>query len=196
MKHLVIILLVFSLGIISSQGQIVAPDDKDAPVKRSKNYEDDDTRKFDKRNLFTGGGFGLQLGQSTYLELSPTLGYKVTEKLRPGVGFNYQLWSFKDATGLRSNQNILGWRAFASYQLFENIVGYGEYESLQLNYQGQQLFMNNSWLGLGYRQWMGANSAMDILFLRNLNYGPGTIQQAFYGSPWNIKMALIIGLGR
>ncbi|MGB0432489.1 MAG: hypothetical protein ACPGLV_18580, partial [Bacteroidia bacterium] len=106
---------------------------------------------------------------------------------------NYQFWQQKDQFGAIYRQNILGWRAFATYQVFESIVAYTEYESLQVNFQGQEIFINNSWVGVGFRQWIGSSSAIDALILRNLNYGPNTIQQAFYTSPWNIKMNLIIG---
>lgn len=157
------------------------------------NTKPEEDKRFDPNLLFTGGGFGLQLGQSTYFECSPTLGYKVTERLWPGVGFNYQYWRFTDQFGAVASQNILGWRAFSSYQIFESIIGYAEFESLQLNFQGTELFMNNTWLGLGFRQWIGSGSALDALLVRNMQYGPGTIQQAFYGSPWDIKMRLIIG---
>ena len=193
MKRIIPIIL-FTLLAITGFSQIKAPEEtrEDRREKRMANRDDED-RKFDPSLLFTGGGFGLQLGQSTYFECSPTLGYKVTERLWPGVGFNYQYWRQTDQFGRRYSQNIVGWRAFASYQIFESIIGYGEFESLQLNFQGTELFMNNTWLGLGLRQWIGSGSAIDALLLRNMQYEPGNIQAAFYGSPWNIKMSLIIG---
>ncbi len=186
------------LGMLIAFGanaQIKTPSDNGPVVKKDKtdDDEDDDEGGFDKRRLFTGGGFGLSLGRTTYVECSPNLGYKVTDRFWPGLGFNYQYWQQKDATGAIYKQNILGWRAYGSYQIFESIVGYAEYESLQVNYLGQEIFMNNTWAGLGFRQWIGSGSAIDALILRNLNYGPNTIQQAFYPSPWNIKMSLIIG---
>jgi len=100
--------------------------------------------------------------------------------------------SQKDYTGARNSQSIVGWRAFASYQIFETIVAYTEYENLNINFDSQQIFISNAWFGAGLRQWFGENSAVDLYLIRNSNFGP--IQQAFYGSRWNIKMSLIIGL--
>ncbi|MFY0675017.1 MAG: hypothetical protein JXQ87_16570 [Bacteroidia bacterium] len=191
-RTIVIYILLLAASIGYSQIRVPEETREDRREKRDVSVDDED-RKFDPSLLFSGGGFGLQLGQSTFLEFSPTLGYKVTERLWPGVGFNYQYWRQTDQFGGTVSQNIIGWRAFSSYQIFESIVGYAEFESLQLNFQGTEIFMNNTWLGLGFRQWIGSGSALDALIVRNMQYEPGNIQGAFYGSPWDIKMRLIIG---
>lgn len=181
-------LFLFLSGALSAQ--IAAPTETQ-PRKKEVNESG-----FDRRNLFTGGNFGLQLGQSAYFELSPNIGYKVTERFRPGVGLNYQYWRQKDNAGGKISQSIVGWRAFGSYTLLENIIGYSEYENLRIKFQNQNVYVSNIWAGLGYRQWLGENSAIDMILLYNTLYNEGSqgIRPALYGSPWNLKMGLIIGL--
>ena len=184
----------------SAQAQIAAPDP--SPSERS-----EEDKWFDPHRLFTGGNFGLQLGTSAYFELSPNIGYKVTDRLRPGLGINYQYWRQKDQGGTVYAQSIIGWRGFASYQIGENIFGYGEYEDLRIRLDANspdRLFVDNFWIGAGYRQWLGPNSAIDMMLLYNTFFSrdPGSvnngnqnaIRQALYGTPWNLKMGLIIGL--
>lgn len=175
-------------------GQITLPDgadDKKTPRAKKEVQDRDGGFPLEKDKLFIGGNFGLQLGEQSFVELSPSIGYRVTDRLWPGLGLNYQYYS-DNRWGQRNSQSIIGWRGFASYQILDFMVAYGEYENLHLRYSGQQLFISNLWLGMGLRQWMGDNSALDIYLVRNSNFGP--IQQAFYGSRWNIKMSVIIGL--
>ncbi|MGB0431095.1 MAG: hypothetical protein ACPGLV_11525, partial [Bacteroidia bacterium] len=80
LRILNIALFVFLLGGITN-AQIKAPD---TPGPSVSSDTDDEEGGFDKRKLFTGGGFGLSFGSTTYIECSPTLGYKVTERLWPG----------------------------------------------------------------------------------------------------------------
>lgn len=142
---------------------------------------------------FIGGNFGAQFGSITFIDLSPAVGYRLTPRFRPGVGVTYQYWRQKDFTGAIWKRNIYGTRVFGSYQVLENVIGYGEYETLRINL-GQDVWIYNWWMGAGYRQWISNNSAIDLLVLYNLNYEEGGIHQFFYGTPWNIKMGLVIGL--
>ncbi|MBI1184084.1 hypothetical protein GC194_07425 [bacterium] len=190
------VFLVCALVLVTTFGvraQIALPGGNNNPSSnKSTTTNDDEENPWSIHKFYTGGNFGLQLGSNSYFELSPCLGYKVTEKLWPGVGINYQYYSQKDQSGNRISQSIVGWRAFSSYQVLDNIVAYAEYENLSINYSGNQIFISNVWLGAGLRQWIGEKSAIDMYLLRNSNFGQ--IQQAFYGSRWNIKMSFLIGL--
>lgn len=190
MKRIAILATLLLLVSLSLSAQITAPN----TTKPDRSEETEGG--FDKHKLFTGGNFGLQLGQSAYFELSPNIGYKVTERFRPGVGLNYQYWRQKDNAGGKVSQSIVGWRAFGSYTILENIIGYGEYENLRIQFQNQNIYLSNVWAGLGYRQWLGENSAIDMMLLYNTLYNEGSqgIRPALYGSPWNLKMGIIIGL--
>ena len=132
-----------------------------------------------KSHLFFGGGFGLQFGSVTLIELSPLVGYKVTPKLGIGLSPTYKYYSYKNAyySSSRLENNVYGGSIFARYMIFENIFAHAEYESLFYNIKvpGYPIDMRqyNSFLvGGGYRQQISANAAMNLMVLWNLNDTP------------------------
>ena len=46
--------------------------------------------------LVYGGSFGLQFGSLTLVDVSPVIGYRITEKLEAGLGFTYKYYKYKD----------------------------------------------------------------------------------------------------
>ena len=46
-------------------------------------------RKPFKDRIYFGGNLGLQFGNQTYIDISPLIGYKVTEKFSAGFGVTY-----------------------------------------------------------------------------------------------------------
>lgn len=54
----------------------------------------DDNSKFQKDRIFIGGNFGGNLsGQNTYVDISPIVGYKFTDKFMAGIGATGQFLS-------------------------------------------------------------------------------------------------------
>lgn len=192
------LLLTFCLFISVAFAQITPKprggDENDgAEQDRVKPERQRDVKDDQENPWFFGGDFGARFGTTTFINLSPSVGYKLTPRLRPGVGVTYQYWRQKDFSGAILKQSVYGSRAFVSYQFIENLIAYGEYETLRVNF-GTDIWIYNLWAGAGYRQWLTEKAAVDLMLLYNLNYEPGSIQQAYYGSPWNMKMGLIIGL--
>lgn len=168
------------------------------PTPKRNNEREDNSNRNGENSWFTGGNFWAQFGQNTFIDISPTIGYKVNEYFRPGIGISYQYQRTRNNSGVFS-QSVYGGRAFGSYQLLENIIAYGELETLNLmDYWFQTLpervWINNVWIGAGYRQWMGQNSALDLMVLYDLNYDPQGVKSVYYGTPWTIRMGIIIGL--
>ena len=132
-----------------------------------------------KSHLFYGGGFGLQFGSVTLIELSPLVGYKVTPKLGIGLSPTYKYYSYKNSynSSSRLENNVYGGSIFARYMIFENIFAHTEYESLFYNikvsgYPTDMRQYNSVLVGGGYRQQIGANAAMNLMVLWNLNDTP------------------------
>lgn len=132
-----------------------------------------------KSHLFFGGGFGLQFGSVTLIELSPLVGYKVTPKLGIGVSPTYKYYSYNNSyySSSRLENNIYGGSIFARYMIFENIFAHAEYESLFYNikvsgYPTDMRQYNSLLVGGGYRQQISGNAAMNIMVLWNLNDTP------------------------
>ncbi len=128
--------------------------------------------------LFYGGGFGLQFGTVTLIEVSPLIGYKVTPKFGVGISPSYKYYSYRPYNySSKIQSNIYGGSIFARYMIFENIFAHAEYESLFYNtkipgYPTDMSQYNSVLVGGGYRQQIGNNAAMNLMLLWNLNDTP------------------------
>lgn len=132
-----------------------------------------------KSHLYFGGGFGLQFGYMTLIEVSPLVGYNITPKFSIGLSPTYKFYKYNDYYGqnLDLKTNVWGGSIFSRYYVFENIFAHVEYETLLYNTQSpgfpetKQQF-NSFFVGGGYNQRIGGNSGMYILLLWNLNDTP------------------------
>jgi hypothetical protein len=129
--------------------------------------------------LYFGGGFGLQFGYMTLIEVSPLVGYMVTPKFSVGLSPTYKYYKYTDYYGknLDLKTNVWGGSIFARYSIFENVFAHVEYESLLYNeqvpgYPEIRKQYNSFFVGGGYNQRIGGNSGMYILLLWNLNDTP------------------------
>jgi hypothetical protein len=152
--------------------------------------------------LFFGGGLGLQFGTVTLIDISPVIGYRVTEKLETGIGLTYKYYKYNDYYNLGSDlkTNIIGGSVFARYHILENLFAHIEYESLHYRYDeyygsgssitfDQRTAVYNSiFVGGGYRQRISSGSYFFIMALWNLNDGA----YSPYSNPV-LRMGVIIG---
>jgi hypothetical protein len=132
-----------------------------------------------KSHLFYGGGFGLQVGSVTLIELSPMIGYKVTPKFGVGVSPSYKYYRYQDYYNPNAHlqSNVFGGSVFARYIIFQNVFAHAEYESLFYNTKitgslPEKTQYNSVLIGGGYQQNIGGNAGMYILVLWNLNDTP------------------------
>jgi len=136
------------------------------------NYNTTNTNRF-----FTGGGLGLQFGDITIIDISPILGYHVTDNIAAGVGLSYQYYRDKRFTPTYS-ADIYGGSVFARYyfdeSFLENFFLHAEYEIL--NFEAVITNPVSGWyydrvnvpallLGGGYSQPIGSYSAFTIAVL-------------------------------
>jgi hypothetical protein len=125
--------------------------------------------------LTFGGNFGAAFGDVTFIDISPTVGYHVTDDFILGTGFTYSYLKDKRYSPIYQT-NIFGGRLFAQYIILENFVAHAEYELLNMD-----IFINNFsngivrdnihslFIGGGYRGSMGGNSFVSLLILYNIN---------------------------
>ena len=124
--------------------------------------------------MFFGGGFGLQFGTQTYVEVAPTVGYRITDKLAAGLGMKYIYYKFDD-NFFEYSDHIYGGGPFLRYFLFEELFLHAEHEVLNLRVydyltgEYQRKNISSVFLGGGYRQMLGGNSSLEILLLYNVN---------------------------
>src|SRR4051794_29022284 len=57
--------------------------------------EEESKKGFDPSRLFFGGNFGLTFGDFTFINVSPQVGYRLTEKFSIGTGVNFIYQSSK-----------------------------------------------------------------------------------------------------
>lgn len=149
----------------------------DGPRDHKQKQKDKDPEKtpFSER-LFTGGDLALNFGTVTLVNVSPILGYWVTEeKYAVGVGAVYQYYNnhlYQFTT------SVYGGNVFNRYYFGENFFLHGEYELL--NVEAFDGFHDRVWVpgllgGGGYHQPLGDRSAFTVMVLYNFtksNYTP------------------------
>lgn len=119
--------------------------------------------------LFYGGNFGLMFGTVTYIELSPLIGYRITDRLSAGPGISY---IYMQDNRYDLSTSIYGGRLFARYNFTDYLFGHGEYEVLNLETPyslNGRTNLTSIFVGGGYRQRLGSNSFLSIMGLWNIN---------------------------
>lgn len=151
-------------------------------VSAQEDNKEKSSGKFSDR-LVTGGNFGFQFGTVTFIDISPIIGYIITDKFLAGAGIKYQFE--KDKRFIPALKiSTYGGSIFSRYYILDNIYLHAEYEFLNLepiyiDYAGNYYIGNRIWIGsplagAGYRQAVGRKSSFDILLLYNFNETPYT----------------------
>lgn len=170
-RHLCFILILLISGINPALSQ-------DNREKNIPNFKD---------RLIFGGGVGLQFGDYTLIDLSPTVGYRLTPKLETGIGVTYKYFRIKNYfynynTGQKFDlkSNIFGGSLYTRYHIFENVFAHVEYERLIYHYnkisfagggvskERSEAVINSFFIGGGYRQRIAGRSYFYIMGLWNL----------------------------
>ncbi len=143
--------------------------------------------------FFTGGNFGFQFGSITLIDISPLIGYKITEDFAVGTGLTYQYYYDKN---YNFKINIYGGRIFARYYFLENLFAHTELEALRYYYnynpniwEDNKVNVTNILVGGGYRQYLGRHLYAIATILWNLNESPYSL----YKNPI-IRVGINVGL--
>lgn len=119
--------------------------------------------------VYFGGNFGIQVGTSTFVEVSPLVGYRITEKFSAGLGATYQYYHYRDRY-YDLETNVYGGRLFGRYLFTDNLFGHLEYEYLNLeafDFYRRRVDVESILAGGGYLQRFGNNSAIVAMILYN-----------------------------
>jgi len=135
---------------------------------------------FGKRLVY-GGNLGLSFGTVTVVNLSPSVGYKVTEKLVVGPGITY---IYYNDSRFDFTSQVYGGRLWGQYLFTRNLFAYGEYDVLNGEFDpldgGRRVTVASPLLGAGYFQGYGP-FGFSLMVLWNFNdsryqpYGPNPI---------------------
>ena len=126
-------------------------------------------KNFDMNKVFFGGNVGLQFGTITFAEISPLVGYKITDKVSAGVGVTYQYYQYKNKY-YDFKTNVYGGRVFGRYLFTDYLFGHVEYEYLNLeafDFRRRRVDVGSLLAGAGYIQRMGPRAAIVAMILYN-----------------------------
>ena len=146
--------------------------------------------------LYVGGGVGLNLNTNvTSYSISPYAGYKLTDRLSPGMRFTYQHTRFSQ-TDFRVNS--IGFGPFVRFQINQKFFVYTEYEYLSfkvtnpsLTNEAARASFNSFFVGGGISQPISRKASFNVMFLYNLLYDDGT--NSPYNSPIVIRGGIDLG---
>lgn len=196
-KTFLFITCIFFSLITSSQVTPIDPkDDEEETQTNSASDQKGESKFFDR--FVVGGNLGASFGNTTYIDASPLIGYKVTPAFIAGAGFTYQFVSYKDPYGFYADYkaNVLGPRVFLEYDLFMGIFAHAEYEYLWVSITPEEPYLPYKaeaaglFPGLGYKSQIGNNAYLKVLALYNVLW---TSSSPLYSSPFQLRFGFTIG---
>lgn len=148
--------------------------------------------------LYYGGTGMLSFGTITFIDISPQLGYKISEDFSVGIGgiYNY----YRERIRFSNNQSIVfqtsiyGVNAFARMFVVENIFAQIQPQAINLEpldmSTKQRFWLSNLFVGGGYRQRIDERSSVLAILLYNTSHSPNSP----YGSPILFQFGFVVGL--
>lgn len=131
-----------------------------------------------------GGYLGAQFGTVTMVDISPIVGYRVSDDFNVGVGGTFQYYRYRDPnfSAYTYKSTAYGLNLFMRYFIWQELFGHVEYAPLFVNYYdyfddgsgNPSLVKGDVWvhdflIGGGYRQWIGNKAFVTFMILWNVN---------------------------
>jgi hypothetical protein len=156
--------------------------------------EMDEKSSFSDR-LYFGGNFSLNFGtQFTFIEASPLVGYRFSNRFSAGPGITYMYFSQTFFNGYKLTSNVYGYRAFARYNVTPQFFAHGEYENLNLdtyiNAEQKREWVPGVMVGGGYFQPLGKRAGVMAMVLYNLTYDE---MRSPYPNPFVVRVGITGG---
>ena len=167
---------------------------------RSKEQKEDALTELEKKKeklnrLRLGGNFGLQFGNYTYINVSPTAGYMVVkDRLELGGGpiLIYQRFRFSNSSAI--SFFVYGADVYARGFLYKGLFLESRYDLVNKpSYYNldRRLWVNHLLLGAGYAAPIGKIGVFNISLLYNVLDNDESIYQGTFSD----KVPLIINMG-
>jgi len=142
-------------------------------------YEKPKEKPSFRDKIFFGGGLGLQFGNVTLVDVSPIIGYRVTERFHTGIGLTYSYYNDKRfATDI--DYSAYAGSVFTRFFITESLFAHAEVEALNTEIvtfnsstlaivKRERKWIDSYLVGGGYYQRIGQRSGVYMLVLWNLN---------------------------
>lgn len=126
--------------------------------------------------LFWGGNVGAWIGNPTFVDLSPLMGIRITDKFSCGVGFIYNYYSYK-YSNYKYTTNLYGSRIYMRYFIIENVFAQVGWDRINRDdpysaLPNSRVWIDNLLVGGGVRYAIGDNFYVVATGLWNLNQTP------------------------
>lgn len=154
-------------------------------------FEERQKKSFKERTTW-GGNIQLDFGESTAVDLSPWLGWKITKKWILATGVNYRSgWYFTDGIERDHEQSAYGYRVFSEYDVYHGFYVHGEYEhQYQIRSDPEASGTRTDypgWLiGLGKSYRIKSKLSGNFQLLYQTNHAKGS----FNDSPWVLRFGI------
>ncbi len=192
------LVLLFAMVATATYAQTKNDDDKSDEYSDGEPFEESWTDK-----LVFGGNALPGYSNGWILELSPFVGYKLTNSTIAGVGINYFYRSYRNPFFQNSPKQIYrtyGGRAFVMQNLAFGLFAQAEYDYTFLNYKEKDIFDNVTGsyqtqapgflIGGGYSQNAG-RIGYNMMVLYDTLYSTTTSART---SPWVIRGGIVFGM--
>lgn len=129
-----------------------------------------------KERIYFGGNVGAWFGSTSYVNISPLVGFKVTKKFSIGAGIIYNYYS-QTYQGKKYTSTIYGGNAFARYFVLDNLFVQGGWDRLSVENPASLLPNGRSWVdnilvGGGYKQAFSERGNFVAAIFYNVNQTP------------------------
>ncbi|HIP35880.1 MAG TPA: hypothetical protein EYG85_03405, partial [Crocinitomix sp.] len=161
MKHIFLILLLIPLSALSQYDPDAIKNDS---VKSPK------INPFEIRDkIYVGSGLNLMFGNTTFLYVSPQVGYDIFPKISAGFNTLYQFLYYKYSNTAALRVNTFGLGMFMRYRPFKQLILETSINHYWSDYNKIYKEQANSWmLGLGYARPIGNRSYTQFMIQYDL----------------------------
>lgn len=150
-----------------------------------------------KDRLAYGGELSMFFGTTSYVNLSPFIGYRINPDITVGLGPSYQYWSQRFAAGPNgvNRTHIYGGRIFVRHELGRSFFMHAEYEVLNLQdyivgFGIGRVNVDMAGVGIGYKSAFTESSYYYIMALFDFIQDPRSIYPL---SPIVFKVGFMFG---
>lgn len=154
----------------------------------AQNQNEIDERSDWQDRIFMGGNLGLQFGSQTYINISPTMGYRINGIVSAGVGISYIYQKYFDISRTHYGGNV-----FTRVKIADPFFAMAQYEYLSVDtgFEGRRLGLRSVLVGGGIQQPLGGRAVASFTVLYNLSYVEG--EPSAYNSPIVIGGGITLG---
>lgn len=152
------------------------PDNSKSKKSLKKDKKEKPESSFSWDRFFWGGNVGAWIGNPTFVDLSPLVGYKITEKFSAGVGVIYNYYSYT-YSNYKYSTNLIGSRLYGRYFIFENVFAQAGWDHINRDNPyafnpNERVWVDNVLVGGGVRYPISDNFYCIAAGMFNLNQTP------------------------